>query len=106
MNIFIGADHRGFEYKKDLNVWLSGLGHTVVDCGNTMQDPNDDYPDFGFAVGDAVVNNPGSLGIVMCGSGGGICIAANKVKGVLSRITIGATVNNQIVMLFYKRINN
>lgn len=82
MNIFIGADHRGFEYKKDLIAWLSELGHTVVDCGNTTQDPNDDYPDFGFAVGESVAQNPDSLGIVICGSGGGICIAANKVKGI------------------------
>lgn len=82
MNIYIGADHRGFEYKKELLFWLSSEGHTAVDCGNTVHDPYDDYPDFGIAVGKHVTQNPDSVGIVICGSGGGICIAANKVKGV------------------------
>jgi ribose 5-phosphate isomerase B len=82
MNIFIGADHRGFQYKNDLVKWLTEKGHTVMDCGNSIHDPQDDYPDFAFAVGEKVVQNPDSLGIVICGSGGGICIASNKVKGI------------------------
>lgn len=82
MNIFIGADHRGFQYKEELKTWLSSLGHTVLDCGNTVHDPQDDYPDFGLAVAEQVLQNPDSLGVVICGSGGGICIAANKIKGI------------------------
>ncbi len=90
MKIFIGADHRGFALKEKLKPWLQSLGHDVLDCGNTVLDPHDDYPDFTFKVADAVVANPGSLGIVMCGSGGGVVIAANKVSGI--RAVLGDSV--------------
>lgn len=82
MNIYIGADHRGFQYKEELKTWLTSLGHTVIDCGNTVHDPQDDYPDFGFAVAEKVSQHPDAIGVVICGSGGGICIAANKVTGI------------------------
>lgn len=82
MTIYIGADHRGFHLKERLSTWLRELGHEVTDCGNTTHDPNDDFPDFSFAVSDSVAGDPGSRGIVICGSGGGVTIAANKVKGV------------------------
>lgn len=82
MKIYIGADHRGFAIKEKLKEWLSSRGDTVTDCGNTVLDQNDDYPDFAFAVSDRVVTDPGSLGIVLCGSGGGVVFAANKVQGV------------------------
>lgn len=82
MKLFVGADHRGFQLKEQLKPWLAGLGHTVIDCGNTKLDPVDDFPDFSFAVADAVVKNLESRGIVICGSGGGVTIAANKVAGI------------------------
>ncbi len=82
MKIFIGADHRGFTLKEALKPWLTSLGHDVTDCGNTTLDPLDDYPDFTFPVADAVANDSTSRGIVICGSGGGVTIAANKVKGI------------------------
>lgn len=82
MRIYIGADHRGFELKAKLIPWLRNQGYDVVDCGNMNFDPNDDYPDFSFSVADHVAAEEGSYGIVMCGSGSGVCIAANKVKGI------------------------
>lgn len=82
MKVFIGADHRGFERKEILKPWLESQGYEVVDCGNTVMDPLDDFPDFSFQVADSVAANAGSLGVLICGSGGGVTIAANKVKGV------------------------
>lgn len=82
MNVYIGADHRGFELKEKLKVWLLSQKHEVIDCGNTILDPLDDFPDFSFAVAERVSEDPKSLGIIICGSGGGVTIAANKVKGI------------------------
>lgn len=88
MKIFIGADHRGYETKKQLKPWLEKQGYAVVDCGNTEYDKEDDFPDFSFAVADQVAgaasSTPGveARGIVICGSGGGVTIAANKVAGI------------------------
>jgi ribose 5-phosphate isomerase B len=82
MNIHIGADHRGFALKEDLKAYLDTNGHTVTDWGATTYVLDDDYPVFGKAVAHAVAKDPASLGIVICGSGGGISIAANKVAGI------------------------
>jgi len=82
MTIYIGADHRGFHLKEKLLEWLRAEGQEVVDSGNTIYDPNDDYPDFSIAVSKKVAADPGSRGLVICGSGGGVTIAANKVKGI------------------------
>lgn len=82
MNVYIGADHRGFALKEKLKLWLVEQGHGVVDCGNTVLDPLDDFPDFSFAVAEKVAEDPKSLGVLICGSGGGVTIAANKVPGV------------------------
>lgn len=82
MTIYIGADHRGFHLKDKLAQWLREEGHEVTDCGNTVYDPNDDFPDYSFAVSDSVVKDEGSRGVIICGSGGGVTIAANKVKGI------------------------
>jgi len=81
MNIYIGADHRGFELKERIKYWLQERGVVVIDCGNATLQPGDDYPQFAFAVAEKVVGESGSLGIVICGSGVGVTIAANKVKG-------------------------
>ncbi len=82
MKIFIGADHRGFQLKEYLKTYLTESGYTVVDCGNTVLDPNDDYPDFAFEVAKRVVEDPNNRGIVICGSGAGVSIAVNKIDGV------------------------
>lgn len=82
MRIHIAADHAGFELKAHLLEHLRAGGHDVVDHGSAVYDPQDDYPPVCFAAAEAVVNDPGSLGIVIGGSGNGEQIAANKVRGV------------------------
>lgn len=82
MRIHIAADHAGFELKQALVEHLGGAGHDVVDHGAHTYDADDDYPPMCIAAGQAVVAEPGSLGIVLGGSGNGEQIAANKVPGV------------------------
>ncbi|PYF96733.1 ribose 5-phosphate isomerase B [Georgenia satyanarayanai] len=82
MRIHIAADHAGFELKATLVEHLTAGGHDVVDHGADTYDAQDDYPSFCFSAGEAVVAEPGSLGIVLGGSGNGEQIAANKVRGV------------------------
>lgn len=82
MRIHIGTDHAGYELKSILVEHLSASGHDVVDHGAHDHDPDDDYPGFCIAAAEAVVADPGSLGIVIGGSGNGEQIAANKVRGI------------------------
>ena len=86
MRVHIGCDHAGYELVQHLIGHLRDAGHEVVDHGPTAYDPEDDYPSFCFATGEAVVADPGSLGIVVGGSGNGEQIAANKVDGVRSAL--------------------
>jgi ribose 5-phosphate isomerase B len=81
MRVHIGCDHAGFELKNFLVTELGTLGHEVVDHGPQSYDPQDDYPAYCIAAGEAVVADPGSLAIVIGGSGNGEQIAANKVLG-------------------------
>jgi len=81
MKIYLGSDHGGFELKEVIKDYLKKEGYNVEDLGTHNED-SVDYPDFGIKVGEAVVGDEGSIGIVMCGTGIGISIAANKVKGV------------------------
>ena len=82
MRIHIGADHAGLELKSALIQHFTANGHEVKDHGPYEYDALDDYPDFCIPAAQAVVNDPGSLGIVIGGSGNGEQISANKVKGV------------------------
>ena len=82
MRIHIGTDHAGFELKNLLKDHWKRVGHEVVDHGSYEYDPADDYPGFCFACAEGVVADPGSLGVVLGGSGNGEQIAANKVPGV------------------------
>jgi ribose 5-phosphate isomerase B len=82
MRIFLGSDHAGFALKARLIERLRELGHDPVDCGPESYDPADDYPPYVMAAAAATVAEPGSLGIVIGGSGNGEAIAANKVPGV------------------------
>ena len=84
--IYLGADHRGFELKTKLFKRLFNEGYEVKDLGNDHLDPNDDYVDFAKSVAWAVLNNPDSLGIVLCGSGAGVDIVANKFDGIRSAL--------------------
>jgi ribose 5-phosphate isomerase B len=82
MRIHLGSDHAGFELKAHLVGWLRDHGHDPVDHGAPTYEKSDDYPPYCLEAATAVVNDPGSLGIVIGGSGNGEQIAANKVKGV------------------------
>lgn len=84
--IFIGADHRGFELKKKLYKHLLDEGFPAVDLGNDHFDPNDDYVDFAYKVAEAVKNEPENKGILLCGSGVGVDIVANKLPGIRSAL--------------------
>ena len=86
MRIAIGADHGGFPIKADLVALLKKLGHEVVDVGAHTLDSSDDYPDFARAVGQAVQRGEAERGIVICGSGVGACVAANKLRGILAGV--------------------
>ncbi len=82
MKIAFGADHGGYPLKSIIIADLEKMGHTVVDCGAYELNPTDDYPDFSYAVALAVQHGDAERGILVCGSGVGASIAANKVKGV------------------------
>jgi ribose 5-phosphate isomerase B len=82
MRVHLGSDHAGFELKAHLAERLTADGHDVVDHGPVEYDPVDDYPPYVMRAALAVVNDPGSLGVVIGGSGNGEQIAANKVGGV------------------------
>jgi ribose 5-phosphate isomerase B len=82
MRVYLGSDHAGFELKQHLVTHLEASGHDVVDVGPHSYDPEDDYPAFCLATAAKVVVDPGSLGVVIGGSGNGEQISANKIKGV------------------------
>ena len=82
MKIGIASDHGGYTIYQDLKEKLTGLGHTVVDFGNTQYNPDDDFPDYVFPLAKAVAERSVERGIAICGSGVGASIAANKVPDV------------------------
>lgn len=79
--IYIGSDHAGFEVKETVKDYLSSIGMLHRDMGPYEYNKDDDYPLFAFDVAEAAANEPFSLGILICSSGVGMAIAANKVKG-------------------------
>ena len=81
MRVALGSDHAGFALKGHLAELLAGKGMTVFDLGTHSEDPVD-YPDFAAAVSRAVVDGRADRGIVVCGSGAGACVAANKIRGI------------------------
>lgn len=81
ITIYIGSDHRGFELKQKITEFLKTQNIQVIDCGNAIYDINDDYPDYAAEVARKVVEDKNSLGIVICGTGVGVSIAANKIPG-------------------------
>lgn len=81
--LYIGADHRGYRLKESLKKNLQKKGIFFRDLGNLKYDPKDDYPDFAFKVAKKVSENPKeNRGILICGSGIGVCIAANRFKNI------------------------
>ncbi len=86
--IYLGADHRGFELKQAIKEWLKSQKIKFKDLGNEIYDKNDDYPDFAKKVAKAVQKDKKSKGILICGSGIGMSIAANRFKNVLAGLCL------------------
>ena len=84
MKVAFAADHAGWSLRARVLAELASLGHELVDCGPSEIEPEDDYPDRSEAVGRAVVEGRADRGLVVCGSGVGAAIAANKLRGVRS----------------------
>ncbi|GAC1410236.1 MAG: ribose-5-phosphate isomerase [Mycobacterium sp.] len=89
MRVYLGSDHAGFELKQALIEHLGTTGHDPIDCGAYVYDAEDDYPTFCIAAAAKALGDPGSLGIVIGGSGNGEQIAANKVPGVRCALAWG-----------------
>jgi ribose 5-phosphate isomerase B len=82
MRVHLGCDHAGLDLKDHLLAWLAEQGHDGIDHGPRAYDSDDDYPPYCLRAAEAVADDPGSLGIVIGGSGNGEQIAANKVPGI------------------------
>ena len=100
MKVAIGSDHAGFHLKGILSAWLTDNGYDVVDVG-TYTDERTDYPRYGAKVGRAVVSGKAEFGVAVCGSGEGICMAANKIPGVR-----GGVIRDNPDAEFTRRHNN
>ena len=81
MKLVVGSDHAGFQLKNEMATLMKSLGHEVIDVGAYDERPSD-YPDFAEAVGRAVLNGRGERGVLICGSGVGASVAANKLVGI------------------------
>ncbi len=86
MRVYLGSDHAGFVLKGRLIEWLKQAGHEPVDCGPSAERDDDDYPPYVMAAANSAVHDPGSLGIIIGGSGNGEQIAANKIAGVRAAV--------------------
>ena len=86
MRVYLGSDHAGFELKTRIIECLKEAGYEAVDCGPDSYVEDDDYPPYVMAAAHAVINDPGSLGIVIGGSGNGEQIAANKLPGIRAAV--------------------
>ncbi|GAB3487174.1 RpiB/LacA/LacB family sugar-phosphate isomerase [Flexivirga lutea] len=90
MRVHIGGDHAAYEMQRALVSWLADEGHEVIDHGATTYDDQDDYPVFVLRAAEGVAADPGSLGVVLGGSGNGEQMAANKVQGVRAALCYNA----------------
>ncbi len=82
MKIFLGADHNGFDLKEQIHAYLLEAGHEVVDKGDAKLDKDDDFPTYAARVASEVLAHRDTFGILFCGSGQGVCMAANRFKGI------------------------
>ncbi|HUZ05530.1 MAG TPA: ribose 5-phosphate isomerase B [Acidobacteriaceae bacterium] len=85
MKIAIGSDHAGFELKEAIRKYMENLGHQVLDLGAYNTEPSD-YPDFAAAVGKTLMSGNAERGVLICGSGVGVSVAANKMPGIRAGI--------------------
>ena len=86
MRVYLGSDHAGYELKTRLIEWLKGAGYEPVDCGPESYAEDDDYPPYVMSAAHGVISDPGSLGIVIGGSGNGEQIASNKIPGIRAAV--------------------
>jgi ribose 5-phosphate isomerase B len=86
VRVYLGSDHAGFELKTAVIGWLREAGHEPVDCGPETYVPDDDYPVYVMRAAQAVIDDPGTLGIVIGGSGNGEQIASNKIPGIRAAV--------------------
>lgn len=100
MKISIGSDHAGFKYKEEIKKYLESKGHEVIDCGTNSLD-SCDYPIFGRAAAELVAKGEAKYGVLVCSSGEGIMMAANKVKGV----RCGLAYNDDVARLIRQHNN-
>lgn len=110
MNIYVGADHAGFNIKEAVKNMLANYNYNIIDLG-TNSNARVDYPDFGHKVAQAVLADEGSFGIVICGTGIGISIAANKYKGIRAALChddytakMARAHNNANILAFGERV--
>ncbi|MDH4222778.1 MAG: ribose 5-phosphate isomerase B [candidate division Zixibacteria bacterium] len=87
MKIALGADHKGFQYKNKIKIFLQEKGFELKDFG-TFSEESVDYPDYGFKVARAVAKSEADRGILVCWTGIGMCIAANKIKGIRASLCL------------------
>jgi ribose 5-phosphate isomerase B len=86
LKLVIASDHAGFELKEEMRAKLTAAGNEFVDLGAFKCEPEDDYPDFAERVGEAIKQGVAPRGILICGSGVGVCVAANKIPGIRAGI--------------------
>ena len=91
MQLYIGSDHAGYEFKELLKAHLEALGHSIEDKGAFALNERDDYPDFIRPVAEAVEETPGSMGIVLGGSGQGEAMCANRMPGIRAAVYYGGS---------------
>ncbi len=96
MRIALGSDHAGYPLKEHLATWLAESGHAVYDLGTHSADPVD-YPDYAASVSQAVLDGRADRGIVLCGSGAGASVAANKLKGIRAAVAHDVYTAHQMV---------
>lgn len=96
MRIAVGSDHAGYSLKEHLAKWLAESGNAVYDLGTHSTDPVD-YPDYAASVAQAVLDGRADRGIIVCGSGAGASIAANKLKGIRAAVAHDAYTAHQMV---------
>jgi ribose 5-phosphate isomerase B len=85
MKVALGADHAGYELKEHVKRWLIQHGHEVIDFGTDSTD-SVDYPDYAFAASEAVATGKADVGVLSCGTGIGMSITANKVRGIRAAV--------------------
>lgn len=86
MKVSIGCDHGGFDLKLVIVEWLTNNQYFIIDLGNEVYNVDDDYPDFAEKVARNVISGESDKGIIICGSGVGACITANKIKGARASV--------------------